>query len=444
MSVSLTSGAASAPRTMAWLRRGEALAAGAILIAFCSTNLLTWLYGSPDDLPLGAGNPYRRFFLFSYAIILALAVVNWRPVWAVARRLWLLGAFHGLLFASLLWSVQPGATLRGAVALFMTSLAAITLYARFGLDGSARLCLTVLVGLAAASLGLLAVAPDLAVHQDQHAGLLRGVFGHKNVAGNVLALAVPALLLLAARRRRLSPWHGLAAVTIIVVVLMTGSKTSLLVVVAGLALAPASPLAHGDARPLAAAALMTGLTAALLVALIVTAPEALTTLVGKDATFTGRTFIWDALAHLIGRRPLLGYGYSAIWDLPYGPLYRFVEEWGINAGHNAFLDFTVDMGATGLALLTGLFLSAMVAGLRACRYGPTPEGLFITATVLVLALLSLAETVLPTAHRLHWVALVLALIAAHEPRHQRQPRPGRDADPLTGPEIDRQNPRHAP
>ena len=37
-------------------------------------------------------------------------------------------------------------------------------------------------------------------------------------------------------------------------------------------------------------------------------------LLGKDATLTGRTKIWDAIWRQIQERPWTGYGYSAVWD----------------------------------------------------------------------------------------------------------------------------------
>jgi len=414
VSVASAADAGPARRHTPWLGRAEALIAGVLVLLFCSTRLLTALYGLPEALPPGAANPYRRVFLLSYAGILALAAANWRSLGSLARQLPLLWLFHGLTLASILWSVQPGATLRGAVALLMTSLFALVLHGRFGAVGAARVVLAVLLLLVISSFVLLAIAPGQALHQMEHAGLLHGVFGHKNVAGNVLALAVPALVLV---------WQGqaigprramLCTLLILVFIALTGSKTSLLVVVMAFGVALAAPLSRGDLRVFAAMALAAGALGGILVTLAVTAPEMLTQAVGKDATFTGRTFIWQELAALVAERPMLGHGYSALWDLQYGPLYRFVEEWGINAGHNAFLDLTVDLGLAGLLLFLAMIGAAALRSALALRYGDRQLGLYALTLLGVLGLLSVSETVLPVAHRLHWVCLVLALLAARQ------------------------------
>ena len=50
--------------------------------------------------------------------------------------------------------------------------------------------------------------------------------------------------------------------------------------------------------------------------MIVATPDLLFSLLGKDATLTGRTGIWSAVIDSIAKRPLLGYGYQAFWLAP--------------------------------------------------------------------------------------------------------------------------------
>lgn len=72
--------------------------------------------------------------------------------------------------------------------------------------------------------------------------------------------------------------------------------------------------------------------------------------VGRDATFTGRTDIWNAVLS-VHTNPLTGAGYESFW---LGP--RISQVWsqtgaGINEAHNGYLEIYLNLGLTGLFLL---------------------------------------------------------------------------------------------
>jgi O-antigen ligase len=73
-----------------------------------------------------------------------------------------------------------------------------------------------------------------------------------------------------------------------------------------------------------------------------------------DASFTGRTDIWQfALEHL-AQRPITGYGFSAFWgteNVVYGMSQSFT--WASNAtdAHNAYLNIALTVGVPGLLLV---------------------------------------------------------------------------------------------
>jgi exopolysaccharide production protein ExoQ len=82
---------------------------------------------------------------------------------------------------------------------------------------------------------------------------------------------------------------------------------------------------------------------------------------GKDATFSGRTAIWEVIRDHISQRPLLGTGYGAYWigPVPTSPSYVFLKHSNFypTEAHNGYLDVINDLGYVGLACLIGyLFL----------------------------------------------------------------------------------------
>jgi O-antigen ligase len=85
-------------------------------------------------------------------------------------------------------------------------------------------------------------------------------------------------------------------------------------------------------------------------------------ILGRDATLSGRTDLWQLVMDAIGDRPMLGYGYSAFWgaDGPAANLVYPVIGWTPAAAHNGFLEVAINLGIAGEVLL--IFLLAI--GLR--------------------------------------------------------------------------------
>jgi O-antigen ligase len=80
--------------------------------------------------------------------------------------------------------------------------------------------------------------------------------------------------------------------------------------------------------------------------------------VGKDATLTDRTKIWDAVLSM-HTNPLVGTGYESFWMGP--RLDEFSEKSGlvgINEAHNGYLEVYLNLGIIGLALLLVFLISS--------------------------------------------------------------------------------------
>jgi O-antigen ligase len=72
-------------------------------------------------------------------------------------------------------------------------------------------------------------------------------------------------------------------------------------------------------------------------------------LVGRDATLTNRTVIWELLAPLVNDKIVLGYGYGAFWN-SYGAD-EFIAQWGyIGNAHNGYIEMLLHGGLPMLFL----------------------------------------------------------------------------------------------
>lgn len=320
---------------------------------------------------------------------------------ALARSV-LLFALVGLAFASTLWSIAPDITTRRAFAVLMTTLLGLWLAVRFDWLSLLRLLAGVWLVLLAASLVSGVVAPSFAVMDEVHPGAWSGGWWEKNQLGGHASRASFLFAFLAWRdteRRRL--WAISFALAVLLVIL-SRSATSLAGVLLGAGvLASAAWMVGGRRRSVL---LLWSMGASCIVAAlaVVLAPSAVTALVGRDVTLTGRTDIWAALMDAIAERPWLGHGYQAFWAAGSEPRYwmQKVVEWKVPTGHNGWLDLAAALGWTGVALLA---LDFLLTGARAARLALTsPAGVFCLGALAQLGLFSISESILLQQNSIVW------------------------------------------
>lgn len=131
---------------------------------------------------------------------------------------------------------------------------------------------------------------------------------------------------------------------------------------------------------------------------------------GKDASLTGRTDIWDAVARAIEQRPLTGYGLSALLN-PGAPSTATLALWreiGFDAAHahNGVLDLLGQLGVIGLVLYTYVVWTTLGAAVTRLRQtsGPATFALVMLSAQLMM---SVAENVFLGA----WLVVLVILQA---------------------------------
>ncbi len=286
-----------------------------------------------------------------------------------------------------------------------------------------RFC-DLVAGVTAAALVLcyagVAVLPQLSIHQatdlvePRLAGNWRGVFIHKNVAGEMMGIFVFIGLFVARVR---NPWLGWGIVSAALVFLIfSEAKTAAGFLPLTLLLAWTSPRPWAFRLRLAAFFMaLTVLNTFSIGQLFSPGIAAMTDRLFSDPTFTGRTEIWQVAIDGIPRRPIFGFGYGAFWltdEVMYAT--SMTKDGGAAAdhAHNAVLNLAVTTGIPGALLALFTTLVVPVRDLDRCaRRGTDPAltNLFLRIWAFTIANCSF-ESILFARGDPMWFTLIMALV----------------------------------
>ncbi|MDP3854241.1 O-antigen ligase [Phenylobacterium sp.] len=379
-----------------------------LIVALMSSALVGPLFDplqtGGDEVPI-----LRLMWLPVYGLIAVLAAFRLPQLfrfWGPALAFFLL---VGWAFASVLWSIDPDVTLRRAVALAATTLLGLYLASSLGGRRFAELTALTMLLLALGSYFVCLAVPGMGVSQDINTGTWRGLWYEKNEMGAMMvyaSLAAVAAFLTNPRRRLL--WAG-ALVLFVGLIVMTRSATSflsLLIVLGGATVFTFMRLGRA-AAVLAVWLGVTGLSA--LAGLYLFAPTLFYAALGKDATFTGRTDIWNAVLRAHEAEPMLGYGYAAFWGRTsdIANWIRDALQWRVPSAHNGWLDLLIQLGLVGVAIFGTIFgASLMTAVLRHQKVG---DGYWATLFLAVYSLQTMSESIILVHNNLSWVFAVAAM-----------------------------------
>lgn len=333
------------------------------------------------------------FAAIELAIIVGLIALRAPAALQAALRWWPLLLVPILALVSTLWSDFPTASLRYGAQYLLTAFVGVLLAL---LMTPRRFLLVFLVSMFAFCIGCILFGRQ---GSSAEGLVLIGLTGSKNQMGyaaQLLLLAGIAVLLLrdAPQLLRLIAWLSLPLGGFIL--LGVNSATALLMGIGGaialLGLWFSERLAPGGRL----AMLIGGIV--ILTPLLLLLPEAfaawdhfLYDTLDKDPTLTGRTFLWTRADDLIERRPLLGYGYQAIWMGDSTETIALQRMTNITDGrvfhfHHQFRQIGVDTGLVGVACFIGALVSVGFCGLRQVLLHPTaPTSFFFIVFLLMTA-----------------------------------------------------------
>lgn len=365
------------------------------------------------------GDPVTEgIWLLVYLVMFLLFLVRWRSLLAVALGDKLLLFLTGIALLSVLWSVAPEVTVRRGVALIGTTMFGIYLAERFSFEELLRLLGWALGIAAVLSLAFALLLPSYGISQDPITqGDWKGIFDHKNTLGKNMALSIVVFLLLALSARRYR-WVAWAGVGISGVLLVLSNSTTALVVAVGLGLLlPFYSILRRDALVAVPLALLAMVLIGGAAAWLLSNPETVLGILGKDATLTGRTVLWSAVLDEIRERPWTGYGYSAFWlgwEGKSATVWLATGEEFYDA-HNGILDLWLTLGLVGVAVFLLNFVRAFVRAGVWVRVAGTVVGLWPIAFLTFMLLSNLTEGTILQQNNLSWILYVATVLRVATP-----------------------------
>lgn len=317
------------------------------------------LSGQAGEDFIGANLIYMRLGSSTLAIVVCLLLSRSAKVLLSIPLLFVPCVL--VILASVFWTDDVKGTLRGSLAFALMMPAIVMISQRLGF----REVASTIIKLLAATLILSAIfaifVPSIGRHaasdviQSVHAGRWRGIFGHKNGLGPHAAYGIilfwlyPALL-----DSRHLLWFARASA--VACLIFAGSATSM-VGAATMAVFGTMFLLHRNIPHLSFSVIIIGSSVVGLFMLgLIFGGDVFFTILGRDHTFSGRTFIWELAWVSFLDSPLLGYGYATYGGQVFNG--RIESYYGDIAGpENAYFNVILETGLIGaIALLVPVFV----------------------------------------------------------------------------------------
>jgi exopolysaccharide production protein ExoQ len=342
------------------------------------------LLTSTSDLRLtpepGAGSLLSQSILaLFYSAGTVLLLVNVHAL-RVFRKAWPVLLLPLLALISVCWSADPSLSLRRAVAFSGTVLFGLSLGAAYSGRDLIGLITRSMVLASVFSCAIVVVAPLYGVHQPGdaiqavHAGLWRGIFGHRNTLGLWAGVTVASLLLFGqyafdrALLRALSLLIGLAC--------LVGANSGAGYAICATMILIGLLLIGFVRQPASRQGLyvFVAIVGAIIVLLLRDTFESWTlSLLGKDSDLTGRTLLWYYILQIAEKNNfLLGGGYF-VGFVSLNTEIGAIMQTTFGSAHNGYLETLVYTGYVGLAVCIAVLVWLAYRAVRHMRDHATAE-----------------------------------------------------------------------
>lgn len=281
-------------------------------------------------------------------IVIALASSKFRfNINSIDKWIITLSAF---ILLSSLWSIDPGASIKTAFALLL--IAAITkLYIFINKPSNAyKALLNFFITIEIFSFLTFIFIPSYGAAYGT-TDVAQGIFTQKNGLGNFSLLAYTFFLACPIKITHLKKYFGM--LLSISLILLSQSTTAAVGLIAS-TICYTALISSTSLRQLLRYRKLIIYSSAItiVVPLILSAILPAFPILGKDATFTGRVFIWNFIVGKILENPILGHGAGQFRSTFVNAGTEFLKNVGFQVGstHNGFLDLVYSLGITGLIL----------------------------------------------------------------------------------------------
>lgn len=278
-----------------------------------------------------------------------------------------------LLFAlavvSIAWSDDAAVTSRRVFALLCTSLFGYYLAVRYTLVDMLRLLtqsltiagvLSVMAAVALPAYGLMGAMQEGGYHE----GAWKGVYIHKNTLGRLMVINTLTAYTLYRYTKDKRYWLIITLAVFLIVMSRSSSALVLVILIIGFANLLKTFQLKGPGLVLMLLSLP--LLLGLLGYYAIMNYELLFEYLGKDATLTGRTLLWEQVLEAIGKRPILGHGFSGFWLGEHSASAVIIQQlnWEVPNAHNGFLDILLDLGYAGMACFLVLHIGSLFSFMK--------------------------------------------------------------------------------
>jgi exopolysaccharide production protein ExoQ len=389
---------------------------GSLLVYTGGVIVLVTSGGQQEYEEVAYDNSLIRIAYFTiYGITVLLLSLRWRKTLQTLRQDYWIFSLVLIAAISFIWSFEKSNTLKDIFTITGSSLFGLYLASRYTLKQQLEL-MSWTYGIVIVLSFIFAVAiPKLGIMGAAHQGKWRGVFSHKNGLGQSMVYSFLAFMFLTyqTKKHKLLMWFGMILSTsLLLLSASTSSMFNLFILVVVFFVLYIVRLPYLLMIPV--------------ITLIITIGEAfylwsidnsgaIFNSVGKDATLTGRTDLWQLTTDMIWKQPWIGYGFGGFWQglngAGSGYILRAVT-WTPSHPHNGFLQLLLDLGILGLSIFAIGFFVTMIRALNLIRSTTAVAALWPIVHMTQLLITSTTETQLFASNNVGWifyVAIVFSL-----------------------------------
>lgn len=382
----------------------------ALLIYAGGVIVLVTSGGQQEYEDIAYDNSLIRIAYFTiYAVTVLLLALRWQKTIQTLRQDYWIFSLVLVAAISFIWSFEKANTLKDILTITGSSLFGLYLASRYTLKQQLEL-MGWTYGIAIVLSFIFAIAmPKLGIMGAAHQGKWRGIFSHKNGLGQSMVYSFLAFMFLVYQNKQYKPlmWIGMSlSIVLLLLSASTSSMFNLFILVIVFFVMYIVRLSYLLMIPIIALIITAGQTFYLW---SIDNSGAIFNSVGKDATLTGRTDLWQLTTDMIWRQPWIGYGFGGFWQglngAESGYILRAVT-WSPSHPHNGYLQLLLDLGILGFVIFSVGFFVSMVKALNLIRSTTVAAALWPIVHMAQLLITSTTETQLFASNNVGWILYV--------------------------------------
>ena len=246
-------------------------------------------------------------------ISLAIVIFNYKKALMVIRQDIFIAILVALIYASSIWSYNPGHTDANMPEVLQMTSFALYFATRFTIKQQVRLVAWTFALGAIVSIFFVWRLPGVGLHWKTHPGAWKGIYDYKNTFGCMMVIGSVAFLLVPVDiKHRLYKW-GFFLLMLLMIYFST-SKTSLIVSFLIFVIVYFYRQFRWQGKRSIVVLDLGVMAVGSICAIVVSLWAEILGAFGKDPTLTGRLPMWASLIErLIIEQPLLGFGRGGLW-----------------------------------------------------------------------------------------------------------------------------------